>query len=94
MLTIESKLAYLMLSRTRRFVYFESHRKASMRDTSQNVLGLPRTERRMSAAKKPRESEACGVLVRGGAGGNRTHAWGFCRPLPYYLATAPMEKTL
>ena len=29
------------------------------------------------------------LLQIGGAGGNCTHAWGFCRPLPYYLATAP-----
>ena len=28
----------------------------------------------------------------GGAGGDRTRAWGICSPLPYCLATAPTQK--
>ncbi len=39
-----------------------------------------------------RMSKIQSVGLLGGAGGNCTHAWGFCRPLPYYLATAPIEE--
>ena len=28
----------------------------------------------------------------GGAGGNRTHEYRFCRPVPYHLATAPTNE--
>ncbi len=30
----------------------------------------------------------------GGAGEDRTHAWGICSPLPYYLATAPVTQRI
>src|SRR3989338_3357683 len=42
-----------------------------------------------SSASSSSSGRICWCLVNGGAGGNRTHAWGFCRPLPYCLATAP-----
>lgn len=28
-------------------------------------------------------------MIRGGAGGIRTHVWELCRPLPFHLGTAP-----
>ena len=49
-------------------------------------------ERLLAGKELMRKTRRVCLMHSGGAGENCTRAWGFCRPLPYYLATAPMSR--